>query len=139
IAVSLGIFGTTFTVADFNHDGILDMAAEDSGEIVMLLGDGTGKFNVTDVVSEGTESGFAFVPSLLVGDFNGDGLLDIAAPDGFGETVSFLPRKSERTRGARALFAGFLADSAAVVDFSGRQPSIAMATEDGTLHVLRNL
>jgi hypothetical protein len=139
IAVSLGIFGTTFTVADFNHDGILDMAAEDSGEIVMLLGDGTGKFNVTDVVSEGTESGFAFVPSLLVGDFNGDGLLDIAAPDGFGETVSFLPGNGDGTLGAPTLFQGALTDSAAVVDFSGRQPSIAMATEDGTLHVLRNL
>jgi len=139
IAVSLGIFGTTFTVGDFNHDGILDMAAEDSGEIVMLLGDGTGKFNVTDVVGEGTESGFAFVPSLLVGDFNGDGLLDVAAPDGFGETVSFLPGNGDGTLGTPTLFQGALTDSAAVVDFAGRQPSIAMATQDGTLHLLRNL
>ena len=115
------------------------MAAEDSGEIVMLLGDGTGKFNVTDVVGEGTESGFAFVPSLLVGDFNGDGLLDVAAPDGFGETVSFLPGNGDGTLGTPTLFQGALTDSAAVVDFAGRQPSIAMATQDGTLHLLRNL
>lgn len=139
IAVSLGIFGTSFTVADFNHDGILDMAAEDSGDIVVLLGDGTGKFNFTSVVLEGTESGFAFVPSLLIGDFNGDGLLDIAAPDGFGETVSFLPGNGDGTFGTPTLFQGALTDSVAVVDFAGRQPSIAMAAADGTLRVLRNL
>ena len=139
IAVSLGIFGTTFTVGDFNHDGILDIAAEDSGEVVVLLGDGTGKFNVTAVVVEGTESGFAFVPSLLVGDFNGDGFLDIVAPDGFGETISFLPGNGDGTFGTPTLFQGALTDSAAVVDFAGRQPSIAMASADGTVRLLRNL
>jgi FG-GAP-like repeat len=138
VAVSLGIFGTGFTTGDFNHDGILDIAAEASGVTEVLLGDGTGRFNLAGIFSEGTESGFAFVPNLLVGDFNGDGLQDIVAPDGFGETVSVLPGNGDGTFGTATLFQGGFADSAAVLNVPGFQPSIAMATEDTTVRILRN-
>jgi len=138
VAVSLGIFGTGFTLGDFNNDGIPDVAAEASGVVDVLLGDGTGRFTLTGTFSEGTESGFAFVPTLLVGDFNGDGFPDIAAPDGFGETVSFLPGNGDGTFGAATLFQGDFADSAAVLNVPGFQPGLAMATREATVRILRN-
>ena len=75
----------------------------------------------------------------MVGDFNGDGFLDVAAPDGFGETVSVLPGKGDGTFGPATLFQGGLADSAAAVIFPGFAPAIAIATDDATIHLLRNL
>lgn len=136
---SLALAGTSFAVADFNNDGIPDLAIEANGLVEMLLGDGTGRFRSLGTFSEGTASGFAFVPSLVVGDFNGDGFLDVAAPDGFGETVSFLPGKGDGTLGPATLFQGGFADSAATVNFPGLAPAIAIATDDGTVHLLRNL
>jgi hypothetical protein len=138
VAVALGIFGTGFTTGDFNHDGIIDIAAEASGVIEVLLGDGTGRFSPSGTFFEGTESGFAFVPNLLVGDFNGDGFQDLVAPDGFGETVSVLPGNGDGTFGTATLFQGGFADSAVVLNVPGFQPSIAMATEDTTVRILRN-
>jgi len=138
VVVSLGIFGTGFTTGDFNNDGVLDVAAEASGVVDVLLGDGTGRFNLVNILSEGTESGFAFVPTLLVGDFNGDGFQDIAAPDGFGETASILPGNGDGTFGTATLFQGGFTDSAVVLNLPGFQPSIAMATEDFAVRILRN-
>ncbi len=74
----------SFAVADFNGDGKLDIAVTDSsicwggyplnGEIAVLLGNGDGTFVP---VSSGPQStGYGFV---VAGDFNGDGIPDLAA------------------------------------------------------------
>jgi FG-GAP-like repeat/FG-GAP repeat len=63
-------------LADFNHDGNLDMAvADDNNEVSVLLGDGKGGFGhaVKYPVGEGT-----FLIDIAVGDFNEDGNPDIA-------------------------------------------------------------
>jgi len=70
---------------DFNGDGKLDLAyvSGDSGQlvfgkqIVVALGDGKGKFNVSSTM----KSFFGFY-TLAAGDFNGDGKLDLVATKG---------------------------------------------------------
>jgi FG-GAP-like repeat len=70
---------------DFNGDGKLDLAyvSGDSGgtnngkQIAIALGDGTGKFTVASAIK-----GFAGFYWPFVGDFNGDGKLDLVVMQG---------------------------------------------------------
>lgn len=50
--------------------------------------------------------GFAAISTLVVDDFNGDGLLDIAATDGFSELVIFMPGNGDGTFGPGTGFGG---------------------------------
>ena len=68
--------GVSYSVADLNGDGILDLFIEDYfGTYDVFLGKGDGTF---------TEKGSAFGPSsetgsFILGDFNNDGIPDVAA------------------------------------------------------------
>jgi hypothetical protein len=73
------------TVADFNHDGKPDLAVVNAGpstsqsSVSVLLGNGDGSFQpavTTAVQNAGAGNGNAV--SVAVGDFNRDGLLDVA-------------------------------------------------------------
>jgi hypothetical protein len=65
---------TTFIAsADFNSDGKPDLAALGSDTISVLLGDGSGTF----VQLPTTFPAGSGAQNLLVGDFNGDGKLDL--------------------------------------------------------------
>lgn len=55
------------TTGDFNGDGKLDIATDNS----VLLGDGAGGFGTATSFSSGSSS------SVTTGDFNGDGKLDL--------------------------------------------------------------
>ena len=89
-----GTGGGPFSVAvgDFNGDGLLDLAvalANDSGTgtwtVSILLGTGTGSFGAK------TDFGTGFLPvSVAVGDFNGDGKLDLVVANFRSNTVSIL-------------------------------------------------
>jgi hypothetical protein len=118
---------STFSIGDFNNDGILDFAVEETPFIEVLLGNGNGTFTSKGGFLEGTADSFPFFPSLVLADFNGDGFLDVAALDGFAESVSLLLGSGDGTLRPTQLFAGGLIGSAVAVDVAGFQPSIALA------------
>jgi hypothetical protein len=71
---------TSIAFADVNGDGILDLVtpAEGLSSLEISLGDGKGQFGISKTTST---KGPDFVPgpdSTVVGDFNGDGKLDLA-------------------------------------------------------------
>ena len=76
--VPAGSDPTAVAVGDFNHDGKLDMVVADAGvgasSVSVLLGNGKGTFQPpTTIALDATPV------AVVVGDFNGDGILDIAA------------------------------------------------------------
>jgi hypothetical protein len=79
-------------VADMNHDGILDVVvsidAEANGEINVLLGKGDGTFDFDP--EEQARRLSAQAKGLRVGDFNGDGNLDVAAVTANGQLAIVL-------------------------------------------------
>jgi FG-GAP-like repeat/FG-GAP repeat len=74
--------------ADFNHDGILDLAVVDidiSSGVSILLGNGDGTFQSAMFYAVGGNPRVGFVA-----DFNGDGNLDIAVGNSNDNCVSIL-------------------------------------------------
>ncbi len=62
-------------VADFNNDGIMDLA-EENGGLPIFLGNAEGTFNFTDFATFAYEANFG-LNNVAYGDFNGDGNVDI--------------------------------------------------------------
>ena len=61
------------SVADFNQDGFPDVAAVTAtGSVVVLFGDGTGKFPTSNSI------GASGAVAVVAGDFNADGIVDLA-------------------------------------------------------------
>jgi hypothetical protein len=89
-------------ILDFNRDGKLDIAMVDQeGGVSVLLGNGDGTFGTAANFPIG---GGVVANGLAAGDFNGDGILDIAAsnpgpPDFQGTNVSVLLGKGDGTFG----------------------------------------
>jgi hypothetical protein len=106
-------------VADFNRDGIPDLAVTNGGDntVSILLGNGDGTFQPP--VNYATAAGPAGV---AVGDFNGDGAADLAVADfgnQYGATVSILLGNGDGTfRGEVAYATGLAPLGVAVGDFN---------------------
>jgi hypothetical protein len=64
--------GEPIAVADFNHDGNLDIATATYGIVRIDLGNGDGTFQVPATFAAGAEP-----TQLAAGDFNGDGWADL--------------------------------------------------------------
>jgi hypothetical protein len=90
---------SSMVVGDFNGDGISDLAALDlSGEFISIfLGNGDGTFTRGSSITISTISAGS-PTSLAIGDFNGDGKLDLAVPIyGSGGSAAILLGKGDGT------------------------------------------
>jgi hypothetical protein len=84
-------------MGDFNNDGIPDFAVPDAstGEVAIFLGKGDGTFAAAVDYSTGGTSSQPL--ALAVGDFNGDGNLDLAVALGSKAAVLILLGKGDGT------------------------------------------
>ncbi len=90
IPISVGLNIVAVAIGDFNGDGIPDLALADAGDhfdtgasIDILIGNGNGTFSLGENPFTNTGS----PSSIVVGDFNADGIEDIAiATQAFGDT-----------------------------------------------------
>jgi FG-GAP-like repeat len=91
---SVAFTGSTFptlgdpesvVTADFNNDGILDLAVGNAGNLAILLGNGDGTFQPVARYQANYE------PQIIAsGDFNGDGAIDLAVVSSYDSFVSVL-------------------------------------------------
>lgn len=81
-------FATDLVAADFNGDGLIDLAAADAdnGRVAIILQTAPGVF--APAVFSATTS--QFTSALAVGDFNGDGFLDLLAGN-IGDSATLAP------------------------------------------------
>jgi hypothetical protein len=106
-------------VGDFNGDGILDLAVTNFGffpsTVSVLLGNGDGSFQAPTSYAAGSGP-----ESVAAGDFNGDGIADLAVTNFFSGTVSVLLGNGDGSFQAKHDYTvGSGPDAVAVGDFNG--------------------
>jgi hypothetical protein len=76
VSQSTGVGPAAITTADFNNDGILDLAIANykEGTTSVLLGNGNGAFTEQTTLSNGINAGTI---GIVVGDLNKDNQLDL--------------------------------------------------------------
>ena len=112
--------GGCIAVSDFNGDGIPDLAVttndiNDHAKVVVLLGKGDGTFTTKSTLTVGDNPQF-----IAVGDFNGDGIPDLATSDQDDNTVTVLLGNGDGTFTTKSTLAVAGAPVTIVVsDFNG--------------------
>src|SRR6266849_5120146 len=104
-------------VGDFNGDGWLDLVVANQfstpGSVSVLLGNRDGSFQGARTVNAGTNPN-----SVAMGDFNGDGWLDLAVVD-YQSLLVLLGNGDGTFRAARPVSFGDYPVFVAVADFNG--------------------
>jgi hypothetical protein len=134
----------SFAIGDFNGDGILDMAVANCGNcsyfsynsntVTVLLGNGDGTFTTKSTLTVGTAPEF-----VAIGDFNGDGIPDLAVTNGSDNTITVLLGNGDGTFTTKStLTVGAAPRFLVVSDFNGDGiPDLAVANSgDSTVTVL---
>jgi hypothetical protein len=104
--------------ADFNRDGKLDLVvgyeAGDDGFLSVALGNGDGTFGPFHDYAAGKDN-----TSIVLGDFDNDGKIDIATSDTFGGDASLLLGNGDGTFKAPTIFSNQLfPDGITAADFN---------------------
>lgn len=84
-----GILGVQVAFADFNSDGAQDMAAGVTGGIQLFYGNKSGLFPDSSITATPASTSILFA-----GDFNGDGVADVASPGADGVMRTYPGSKS---------------------------------------------
>jgi Calx-beta domain/FG-GAP-like repeat len=146
-----GIVPMFVTVGDLNSDGLSDLAVANFGSaftfpdssMSVLLGTGDGKFQAAPTYPTGN-----FSRAVAVGEFNGDGLPDLAVASDIG--ISVLSGNGDGTfQAARNFAAGTYPQSVAVGEFNsdsfpdlavanGVNVTVLLGNGDGTFQAARN-
>ncbi len=115
-----GNYPNSVATGDFNADGKTDLAVANqrnlpSAGVSVLLGNGNGTFQTQKTFAAG------YVPhSVATGDFNGDGIADLAVANGDSDSVSVLLGNGDGTFQSQKTFAARdYPMSAATGDFNG--------------------
>jgi hypothetical protein len=136
---SVGIYSYYFSKAfasDFNGDGRLDLVIDSATEIAIMMGNGDGTFQAP-VALASTLIGSGLVLDVGVGDFNGDGKLDLALDNGgFGTGIylgngdgTFQPPTHSYAEGGVTAVADFNQDGKLDIATGG---SILLGNGDGS-------
>jgi FG-GAP-like repeat/Bacterial Ig-like domain (group 3)/FG-GAP repeat len=133
-----GIAPSSVAVADFNGDGIPDLAVanSNSSSLTILLGNGDGTFTAT---ASGPQTGSG-PSSLAVGDYNSDGKIDLAVANATSNSLTILLGNGDGSFTASALSpqTGNAPESIAVGDLNGDgiQDLAVANTSDSSLTIL---
>src|SRR5262249_47596370 len=140
VTYAVGFGPSAIATGDFTGDGHLDLAVANlySGTVSVLLGNGDGTFapQVTYAVGSGS---FPGPSAIATGYFTGDGPLDLAVANLYGNTVSVLLGNGDGAFAPPVTYAvGNQPDAIVAGDFTGDgHLDLAVANEyGGTLSVL---
>ncbi|MCX6120305.1 MAG: FG-GAP-like repeat-containing protein [Ignavibacteriales bacterium] len=139
--LSVGSYPSSITAGDFNADGSLDLAITNNnnsyGTVSILINNGSGTFTQTSTPSVGNST-----TSVIAGDFNGDGSLDLAVANSNSNTVSILLNNGSGTFTQTSTpSVGSYPTSVIAGDFNG-DGSLDLAVANNwstTISILKNL
>lgn len=143
-----GFLENGLVTGDFNGDGKPDLAASlylpgpgsQKNQVSVLLNQGHGTFGAPALYTVGVNqtAGGAAITS---GDFDGNGMLDLATANYTDGTVSVLLNQGNGTFGAAATYpSGYEPDMLAAADFNGDcRPDLAVSAFDNTLNASAGL
>jgi len=138
--IPAGYFPRSLAAADFNGDGNLDLAVANaySDTVTILLGDGKGGFIPASGSPITVGSGSSAV---VTGDFNDDGIPDLAVANPYSDSVTILLGDGHggfKQSAGSPFAAGSGPSSLAIGDFNGDgRIDLATANEvDGTVTIL---
>jgi hypothetical protein len=136
VAGQISAYSPGVAVGDFNHDGIPDFAVTSDGNVGAYLGKGDGTFG--DLIPNSSLTGFN---NVAVGDFDGDGTLDLAGTDTADQLVGVMHGNGDGTFQPPVYFnAGHHPGDLVVADFNGdgRLDVATVAPADNSVSLLLN-